>query len=132
VPQIAKVGLVGGFRDDGAIGTQEEPAAFRRNTRALRVLRDSGPVKRKGRSLPHPSPRNTTRRASALRDCSAPREGTRLGSFEEMTVGVGPVLPYAAQFGRTGVAAVVKWLPQIRTQNTLKGNYIWFKVGVQF
>ena len=31
-------------RDNGAIGTQEEPAVFRRNTRALRVLRDSGLV----------------------------------------------------------------------------------------
>jgi hypothetical protein len=39
VPQIATVGLVGGFRDTGAIGTQEEPAAFRRNTRACSVLR---------------------------------------------------------------------------------------------
>jgi hypothetical protein len=57
--------------------------------------------------------------------------GARLGSFDEMTVGVGPVLSYAAQFGQTGVAAEVKWLPQISTQNTLKGNYIWFKVGVQ-
>ena len=57
-----------GLRDSGAIGTQEEPAVFRRNTRALRVLRDSGPVKRKGRSLPHHSRRYTTRRASALRD----------------------------------------------------------------
>ena len=37
-------GLVDGLRDNGAIGTQEEPAVFRRNTRALRVLRDSGPL----------------------------------------------------------------------------------------
>jgi hypothetical protein len=58
--------------------------------------------------------------------------GARLGSFEEMTVGVGPVLSYAAQFGKVGVAAEVKWLPQIGTENTLKGNYVWFKVGVQF
>ena len=50
-----------GLGDNGAIGTQEEPAVFRRNTRALRVLRDSGPVKRKGRSLPHHSPRYATR-----------------------------------------------------------------------
>jgi hypothetical protein len=57
--------------------------------------------------------------------------GAHLGSFDEMTAGVGPVLSYAAQFGSTGVAAEVKWLPQISTQNTLKGNYIWFKVGVQ-
>ena len=29
-----------GLRDNGAIGTQEEPAVFRRNTKALSVLRD--------------------------------------------------------------------------------------------
>ena len=40
MPQIATVGLVGGFWEDGAIGTPEEPAVFRRNTGALRVLRD--------------------------------------------------------------------------------------------
>ena len=49
-----------------------------------------------------------------------------------MTVGVGPVLSYAAQFGRVGLATEVKWLPQLGTQNTLKGNYVWFKVAVQF
>jgi hypothetical protein len=58
--------------------------------------------------------------------------GARLGSFEEMTAGVGPVLSYAAQFGKTSFAAEVKWLPQIGVQNTFKGDYIWFKVGVQF
>jgi hypothetical protein len=35
-------------RDDGAIGTQEEPAIFRRNNRVYSVLRDSGRAKRKG------------------------------------------------------------------------------------
>jgi hypothetical protein len=64
--QIATVGLVGGFREEGAFGAAEEPAGFPRNTRALRVLRYSGPVKRKSRSLPHHSPRYTTRRASTF------------------------------------------------------------------
>ena len=36
-----RYGLVGGLWDNGANGTQEEPAGFRRNTRALRVLGDS-------------------------------------------------------------------------------------------
>jgi hypothetical protein len=58
--------------------------------------------------------------------------GARLGSFEEMTAGVGPVLSYIGQIGKAPFAAEVKWLPQIGTQNTLKGNYIWFKVAVQF
>ena len=47
MPQFATVGLVGGFRDDGASGAREEPAGFRRNLRACRLLRYSGPVRRK-------------------------------------------------------------------------------------
>jgi hypothetical protein len=58
--------------------------------------------------------------------------GARLGSFEEMTAGVGPVLSYAGQIGKHQFAAEVKWLPQITTKNTVKGDYIWFKLGVQF
>jgi len=58
--------------------------------------------------------------------------GARLGSFKEMTAGVGPVLSYAAQFRKMAFAAEVKWLPQLGTQNTVKGNYLWVKVGLQF
>jgi len=58
--------------------------------------------------------------------------GARLGSFEEMTAGIGPVLSYAAQLGKVGIAASVKWLPQIGAQNTLKGDYVWFKLAVSF
>jgi hypothetical protein len=58
--------------------------------------------------------------------------GARLGSFEQTTAGVGPVLSYAQQFGKTTLAAEVKWLPQIDAEKTLKGNYVWFKMGVQF
>jgi hypothetical protein len=36
------VGLVDGLGDNGVIGTQEEPAVFRRNTKTLRVLREMG------------------------------------------------------------------------------------------
>ena len=42
MPQIATVGLVGGFWEDGAIGTPEEPAGFRRKIRSWRVLRQAG------------------------------------------------------------------------------------------
>ena len=58
--------------------------------------------------------------------------GARLGSFEEMTAGVGPILSYAGQIGKTAFGAELKWLPQIGTQNTLNGDYIWFKVSMQF
>src|ERR1039458_8602684 len=57
MPQFATVSLVGGFRDDGASGAREEPAGFGRNLRACRLLRYSGPVRRKQRNLPHHSPR---------------------------------------------------------------------------
>jgi hypothetical protein len=42
------------------------------------------------------------------------------------------VISYAAQFSKIGVAASVKWLPQIGTNNTVSGNYIWAKLGVTF
>jgi hypothetical protein len=58
--------------------------------------------------------------------------GATLGNFEEMTAGIGPVLSYTGQFGKTGLAAELKWLPQIDIQKTLKGDYIWFKVAAQF
>lgn len=58
--------------------------------------------------------------------------GARRGSFKTMTAGVGPVASYTAQYGKTGVAAEVKWLPQIGADNTLKGNYIWAKLAVSF
>lgn len=58
--------------------------------------------------------------------------GARLGSFEEMTAGIGPVLSYAGEFSKTSFAAELKWLPQIDAQKTLKGKYIWFNVAVQF
>ena len=58
--------------------------------------------------------------------------GARLGSFEEMTSGVGPVISYSTQFKKVGLVAEVKWLPQLGAENTLKGSYLWFKVGVQF
>jgi hypothetical protein len=46
MPQIATVGRPGGFREDGAIGAQKEPAGFRRKLRAWRVLRYSCPMDR--------------------------------------------------------------------------------------
>jgi len=47
-----------------------------------------------------------------------------------MTAGLGPVLSYAAQLKKIGLAAEVKWLPQLDADNTLKGDCVWFKVGV--
>lgn len=58
--------------------------------------------------------------------------GAKLGAFEEQTAGIGPVLSYAGTLGKVPFAVEFKWLPQLDTQNTLKGNYLWFKIGVLF
>jgi len=58
--------------------------------------------------------------------------GAVLGSFEEMTSGIGPVLSYATQLKKVGLVAELKWLPQLSAEKTPKGDYVWLKVGVQF
>lgn len=59
--------------------------------------------------------------------------GARLGSFETDMTGIGPVLSYISPpiCGHTLVAEV-KWLPEIDTFRTLKGDYVWAKVGLAF
>ncbi len=60
--------------------------------------------------------------------------GAKLGPFETRMIGVGPVLSYISpQFcGGHTIVAEVKWLPQIDTEKTLKGDYIWFKLAYTF
>jgi len=59
--------------------------------------------------------------------------GARLGSFETNMTGIGPVLSYISPpiCGHTLVAEV-KWLPQIDTFRTLKGDFVWFKLALAF
>ena len=54
----------------------------------------------------------------------------KLGPFETLMTGVGPVVSYISPkfCGNHTVIAEVKWLPQIDTSKTLKGDYLWFKV----
>lgn len=61
--------------------------------------------------------------------------GAKLGDFEGMSAGVGPVLSYATKLGRnkkTDLAIEVKWLPEVDVENRLKGDAIWFKLAVAF
>jgi hypothetical protein len=58
--------------------------------------------------------------------------GAVLGSFEGRTIGVGPVLSYVHKVGKTTLAAELKWLPELDVQHRLKGDYIWFKLGLIF
>ena len=59
--------------------------------------------------------------------------GATLGDFKGRTVGVGPALSYIRKLGKTtNLAAEVKWLPELETENRLKGNYVWFKLALVF
>ena len=59
--------------------------------------------------------------------------GAQLGPFETKMIGIGPVLSYISPpIGGHTLVAEVKWLPQIETSYTLKGDYVWFKVGFAF
>jgi hypothetical protein len=59
--------------------------------------------------------------------------GAKLGPFETQMAGVGPVLSYISPpiCGHTLVAEV-KWLPQMDTAKTLRGDYVWFKLALAF
>jgi hypothetical protein len=58
--------------------------------------------------------------------------GARLGSFEASSYGVGPVLSYVRQLGKTQLVIEAKWLPQLGVEHTTRGNYVWFKAALLF
>ena len=58
--------------------------------------------------------------------------GAILGDFKGRTVGIGPVLSYATKIFKKDLVAEVKWLPEIEVKKRLKGDYIWFKLGMVF
>jgi hypothetical protein len=55
-----------------------------------------------------------------------------LGDFKGKTVGVGPVLSYVRQVGKSQLLAEVKWLPELDVDKRMKGDYVWFKLGFLF
>jgi hypothetical protein len=58
--------------------------------------------------------------------------GARLGSFEVETYGVGPVLSYAHKLGTHDLVFEAKWLPQLHSDNTTKGDFVWVKLALIF
>lgn len=56
--------------------------------------------------------------------------GARLGDFKGRTLGIGPVLSYITKIWGKDLAAEVKWLPELDVKHRLKGDYIWFKLGM--
>ncbi len=58
--------------------------------------------------------------------------GATLGDFEGRTAGVGPVISFVTKVGGHDLAAELKWLPELNVDNRLKGDTIWFKLGLVF
>jgi hypothetical protein len=58
--------------------------------------------------------------------------GARLGGFEGMTAGIGPIFSYAYKIGDFDLAGEVKWLPELGVQNRLNGNTVWLKLGISW
>ena len=58
--------------------------------------------------------------------------GATLGDFEGRTVGVGPVVSFITKVGSADLAAEIKWLPELDVEKRLKGDTVWFKVGLVF
>ena len=58
--------------------------------------------------------------------------GARLGAFEGMTTGLGPVLSYARKLGKVDLVAQAKWLREIDTQRRLEGDIFWLRIAVKF
>jgi hypothetical protein len=58
--------------------------------------------------------------------------GAVLGDFHGHTNGIGPVLSYATKVWKKDLVAEVKWLREFDVNNRLDGDYIWFKLAMQF
>jgi len=52
--------------------------------------------------------------------------------FKGRTSGIGPVINYILPDGTDNWVFEAKWLPEITTENRLKGDYFWAKVVYQF
>jgi hypothetical protein len=55
-----------------------------------------------------------------------------LGGFEAESYGVGPTISYVHPIGKSTLVADGSWLPQLHTENTLKGNLFWVKLTLAF
>ena len=58
--------------------------------------------------------------------------GATLGCFKGRTAGIGPVLGYIQPIGSEKLLFELKWLPELDTQNRLKGDYLWLKMVYTF
>ena len=55
-----------------------------------------------------------------------------LGDFEGRTVGLGPVLSYVTKVLNHDFVAELKWLREVDVNHRIEGDYVWFKLAMQF
>ena len=58
--------------------------------------------------------------------------GATLGCFKGRTAGIGPVLGYIQPMGKETLLVEFRWLPELDTENRLKGDYLWLKMVYKF
>lgn len=58
--------------------------------------------------------------------------GAEFEGFEGRSVGVGPVVSFITKVAGKDLVAEVKWLPELDVEKRLKGDYVWFKLGLAF
>jgi len=59
--------------------------------------------------------------------------GALLGDFKAHSIGIGPVITYLFPLkGDSLLAAEFRWLPELDTKHTLKGDYFWLKIAYMF
>ena len=58
--------------------------------------------------------------------------GNRIGNFMAESYGVGPTISYVHKVGKSTLVVDASFLPQLHTQNTTGGNFIWAKLAWVF
>lgn len=58
--------------------------------------------------------------------------GAVLGDCKGRTVGIGPALSYVTKLWQKDLVAEIKWVTELDVSNRLEGDYIWFKLAMQF
>jgi hypothetical protein len=59
-------------------------------------------------------------------------DGAFLGDFKGRTVGLGPVVSFAAKVGGKDLLIEFKWLNELETKRRPEGNLFWLKVALRF
>ncbi len=58
--------------------------------------------------------------------------GANFGDFMGRTLGLGPVVSYVTKIGGQDLLGEVKWLHEFETKKRLQGDFVWFKMSMNF